>query len=345
MDNMFGNDWEFNYMQGLFNRAFPPGHFAGYDLSQLYGEAHLPVLTPGGLDVKGGLWYTLAGYEQVPAIARPLLSVPYMFNYGQPFRHVGVVTTLHLTPRINLYNGTINGWDRWIDERYLWGYIGGFSWVSRDEKTNIAFTCVWGPDQFPRFLPANQPLYPTGYVNIPSLAGRANPGYAGNDRTLFTTVLTHKWGSKLTQIIETDQGWELNVPGLASNGANGAPRTAELVQLRQLVPLRVQPQADRRLAQRDLLGPHRRPHRLRRHLSRDDTGADLQAQGLHLDPPRGPLRLGAVRHPLQQRHPRQPVHPRIRRHLPLLDKFSREGERIEESPDRAGSYSGRIPAS
>ncbi len=80
VDNMFGNDWQFNYMQGLFNRAFPPGHFAGYDLSQLYGEVHLPILTPGGLDVKAGLWYTLAGYEQVPAIARPLLSVPYMFN-------------------------------------------------------------------------------------------------------------------------------------------------------------------------------------------------------------------------------------------------------------------------
>ena len=38
IDNMFGNDWQFNYMQGLFNRAFPPEHFAGYDLSQLYGE-------------------------------------------------------------------------------------------------------------------------------------------------------------------------------------------------------------------------------------------------------------------------------------------------------------------
>ncbi len=228
VDNLFGNDWQFNYMQGLFNRAFPPDHFAGYDLSQLYGEVHLPILTPGGLDVKGGLWYTLAGYEQVPAIARPLLSVPYMFNYGQPFRHLGVVTTLHLTPRINLYNGPINGWDRWIDQRYVWGYIGGFSWASRDGKTNLAFTCVWGPNQFPRFLPANQPIYPTGYINIPGLAGLPNPSYAHDDRTLFTTVITHRWGEtdRLTQVIETDQAWELNVPGLASNGRNGAVRTA-----------------------------------------------------------------------------------------------------------------------
>ncbi len=90
----------------------------------------------------------------------------------------------------------------------------------------MAFTCISGPDQFPRFLPANQPIYPTGYINIPSLAGRNNPGYAHNDRTLFTTVLTHRWNEKLTQVIEADQGWEPNVPGLASGGLNGAPRNA-----------------------------------------------------------------------------------------------------------------------
>ena len=28
VDNMFGNDWQFNYMQGLFNRAFVPGQLA-----------------------------------------------------------------------------------------------------------------------------------------------------------------------------------------------------------------------------------------------------------------------------------------------------------------------------
>ncbi len=227
MDNLFGNDWQFNFNEGLFNRAFIPNHVQGYDLSQLYGEVHLPVLTPGGIDVKGGLWYTLAGYEQVPAIARPLLSVPYMFNYGQPFRHTGVVTTWHLTDRLNVYNGTINGWDRWIDQNYIWGYIGGLGWTSRDGKTNVAFTCVSGPDQFPKFLPGNQPIYPTGYINIPSAAGTNNPGYAHNTRTLFTTVLTRKWNDKLTQVLETDQGWELHVPGLVNNGATTAGRTAE----------------------------------------------------------------------------------------------------------------------
>ena len=191
--------------------------------AQLYGEMHLPFLTKGGLDVKGGRWYTLAGYEVVPATGRPLLSVPYMFNYGQPFTHVGVVTTLHVTDKINLYNGAINGWDRWIDQRFLWGYIGGFSWTSKDEKTSLAFTTVWGPNQFPSQLPANQPIYPTGYVNVPSIAGLNNPGYHRNDRTLFTTVLTHKWSDKLTEVMETDQGMERAIPGLGAPKVNGVP--------------------------------------------------------------------------------------------------------------------------
>ena len=225
-DNLFGNDWQFNYMQGLFNGAFRPGQFAGYDLAQIYGEVHLPIITEGGLDIKGGRFYTLAGYEVVPAISRPLLSVPYMFTFGQPFTHVGFMTTLHLTDRINLYNGAINGWDRWINQRYQWGYMGGFSWTSVDERTSLAFTAVWGPNQFPSFLPADQQLYPTGYINIPSVAGTDNPGYHKNDRFLFTTVLSHKWSDRLTQVVETDQGGELRVPGLAAQTVNGVAQSA-----------------------------------------------------------------------------------------------------------------------
>jgi hypothetical protein len=48
MDNMFGNDSQFTFMQGLFNRDFHKGWFAGYDMPQLLGEVHMPILTPGG---------------------------------------------------------------------------------------------------------------------------------------------------------------------------------------------------------------------------------------------------------------------------------------------------------
>ena len=43
----------------------------GYDPVQLYGEVHLPWLTKGGVDVKGGRFYALTGYEDGRAPARP----------------------------------------------------------------------------------------------------------------------------------------------------------------------------------------------------------------------------------------------------------------------------------
>src|SRR5262249_32941837 len=61
VDNLFGNDWQFNHMHGLFDTSFQTNHFAGYDPAQMYVEMHLPVLTRGGLDIKGGRFYTLAG--------------------------------------------------------------------------------------------------------------------------------------------------------------------------------------------------------------------------------------------------------------------------------------------
>jgi hypothetical protein len=233
IDNLFGNDWSFNFMQGLLNNVFqPPGSFAGYDPAQFYGEVHLPIVTEGGIDVKAGRFYTLAGYEVVPAIGRPLLSVPYMFNYGQPFTHMGVMSTTHLTDRINLHNGIINGWDRFINRNYNPGYHGGFTWNSEDETWALAVMYVWGSNQYPRFLPNGQQIYPTGYIQIPSLAGRRNPNFSDNYRNLFTTVLTRKWNDKLTQVIETDQGFERNIPGLASpviDGVvqNGAAKSAQ----------------------------------------------------------------------------------------------------------------------
>ncbi len=213
VDNLFGNDWVFNHSRGIFDTMNIPGRFAGYDPAQFYLEGHFPVLTEGGLDVKVGRWYTLAGYEQVPAIARPLLSVPIMFNYGQPFTHFGALTTLHVTDKLNVYNGAINGWDREFDARYAYGYIGGINYTFNEDKTNIAVTYVGGPNQFPSFIPQGQLIQPTGTPVTPAqFAGKFNPGYVGNWRSLFTTVISHKWSDKLTQLIETDQGWEKNLP-------------------------------------------------------------------------------------------------------------------------------------
>ena len=222
-DNLFGNDAQFNHSNGIFDRTYKINSFRQYDPAQYYVEAHLPIVTEGGIDVKVGRFYTLAGYEVVPATGRPLLSVPYMFNYGQPFTHSGVLTTWHYNKNINIYNAAINGWDRQFNGKYVWGYMGGFSFTTDDNKTSFTSIFIEGPNQFPTFLsPARNPVYPTGQVVPPTqFQGKQNPGYTSNDRFLITNVLTHKWSDKLTQVLESDIAWETNIPFAQDLGLSG----------------------------------------------------------------------------------------------------------------------------
>jgi hypothetical protein len=43
VDNLFGNDWEFNNMRGMLDTVAKLNHFNGYDPAQIYGEIHLPT--------------------------------------------------------------------------------------------------------------------------------------------------------------------------------------------------------------------------------------------------------------------------------------------------------------
>jgi hypothetical protein len=217
VDTLVGNDWQFSKSYGLFNRAFHNNTFGGVDLPQIYGTIHLPILTPLGMDVIGGRFYSPAGFESVMPVKRPLLSVPYLFNYT-PFTLFGTETILHLNERVNLINGAVNGWDRWIDSNYRYSYLGGISYTTRDKKTSFTSVILTGPDQLPRYAPANSPLLPTGVVTNSVLQGRKNPFYDKSNRTYMSNVLTHTWSSKLTEAVEVFFVHENLVQGLGPGG-------------------------------------------------------------------------------------------------------------------------------
>jgi hypothetical protein len=209
-DTLFGNDWQFSKDYGLFDRAFTPNSFAGVDLPQLFLEAHLPVLTNLGLLVRFGRFYSPSGFESVMATKRPLLSVPYLFNFT-PFTYVGFQSILHVNPQLNLINAVVNGDDRWFDESYHYSYNGGFNWTSKNGASSLASYILVGPGQLPKFPPLNTPFLPLGVPQSPpSLAGKPNPLYAHHPRTYFDVTATHMWNDRLTQaseaffIIDTD---------------------------------------------------------------------------------------------------------------------------------------------
>ena len=211
-DMLFGNDWQFTKAYGLFDRAFPNNHFTGLDLPQIYAEAHLPILTPRGLDLRAGRFFSLTGFESPMAIARPQLSVPYSMNFT-PFTYFGALASLHLHERLNVFGGSVDGYDRWPNKPYKWGFIGAMSWTSPDQKLNLIIGGADAYDQLPRFPPANTPFLPVGVPGPGFLPGRFNPFYNQSRRAYLVSVATYKWTSKLTQAMEVDAVFDPKILG------------------------------------------------------------------------------------------------------------------------------------
>jgi hypothetical protein len=68
----------------------------------------LPVLAERGIDVRIGMFSTPIGYETSDASVNPFYSHSYIFNFGTPQKHTGVLTTTHVT-LLNVYLGIDSG--------------------------------------------------------------------------------------------------------------------------------------------------------------------------------------------------------------------------------------------
>lgn len=98
----------------------------GLALPQFYAEAFLPV--GAGLKTKVGHFYSLLGYETVPAPENFFYSHSYSYVYGNPKTHTGFVTSYSPTDCFEIQAGMTNGWDNFetIDDKY--GFLFGASW-------------------------------------------------------------------------------------------------------------------------------------------------------------------------------------------------------------------------
>jgi hypothetical protein len=220
LDTLFGNDWLFTHSFGLFDSIWPYNGFPGLDFPQMYAEVHLPWLFKGGIDIRGGRFYSPSGFESVQAVKRPLLSVPYLLNYT-PFTFLGALATFHLNDRLIVTSGAVNGADRWIDSNYHYSFLGGFNWISESKKTTFTTTLLAGPNQLPFFPSTNLgtiDTIPLGVYTNATLQNRRNPYYNRSTLVYLSSVLVHHWNDKLTEAAELAYVTEANVLGLGPGG-------------------------------------------------------------------------------------------------------------------------------
>ncbi|GIW88815.1 MAG: hypothetical protein KatS3mg108_3139 [Isosphaeraceae bacterium] len=221
-DILFGNDWLFTKSFGLFDGAFTPGGFAGVDFPQLFAELSLPLRPNLRLHLQGGRFYSPAGFESPMAVYRPLLSVPYLLNFT-PFTYLGALSRLELGDRLTLFQGAVNGGDRWFNAHYQFSFLGGLGWTSRSGRASLTSLVLVGPNQLPFFPAVDFPTLPVGAYTSPTLQNRRNPLYSRSTLVYHSTVASYLWGRqrRWKQAVEAFLVTQGNVIGFGPEGQPG----------------------------------------------------------------------------------------------------------------------------
>jgi hypothetical protein len=170
----------------------PPNAHFGQDFRDLYLSAHLPVLTEGGVDVKLGRMNTIIGYNGFLAPYRPFYSSDYQFFYSQDGAFTGLLTNLHASDRLEIWNGLTFGANTFFTLRSndSYCYIGQVNyWLQEEKRTRLTGSVYCGPN-----------------------ALFAAPGLAGTYDTMVELRLQQDWNERFTQVLQNNMGWDANTP-------------------------------------------------------------------------------------------------------------------------------------
>jgi hypothetical protein len=126
----FGNDLGVFDFSDSFNHGDVPGSSTyGWAIPQLYAE-----VAYHDVSVKLGHFYTLLGYQVVPATGNFFYSIPWTFNFSEAFTHTGALATYTASDDVTLYGGWTLGWDTGFDQ-FNGGnsFLGGASVALTDD--------------------------------------------------------------------------------------------------------------------------------------------------------------------------------------------------------------------
>lgn len=135
----FGNDPGVFDFSDAFNRGDEIGSSShGWAIPQLYVEAAY-----GDVSVKMGHFYTPMGYQVVPATGNFFYSIPWTFNFSEPFTHTGALATYSASDDVTLYGGWVLGMDTGFDQfRAGNAFLGGTSIALLDNVKATYLVCT-----------------------------------------------------------------------------------------------------------------------------------------------------------------------------------------------------------
>jgi hypothetical protein len=109
----------------------------GHAIPQLFLEAGY-----GDFSVKMGHFFTIIGWEVVPAPDNFFYSHAYTMYNSEPFTHTGTLVTYNASEDLTLYGGHVFGWDSGFADNGD-AFLGGASMQMTDDW-NLTYTTVGG---------------------------------------------------------------------------------------------------------------------------------------------------------------------------------------------------------
>jgi Putative beta-barrel porin-2, OmpL-like. bbp2 len=185
VDLNYGTNARFDTEAGLENKINSPNHpYMNLALQQFYGEAAY-----NNLKVKFGHFLSPVGYFVVPTPQNFFNSLPYTFQYGEPFTHTGMLANWTPSEHWTFGAGFARGWDNFGNANPHLCSITTATWTGNN---NDSFAWVW--------IQSHEPDANSGGVDPPP------GGRVYSSRYLHTLVYSRPLSEKVTWVAQSDLG-------------------------------------------------------------------------------------------------------------------------------------------
>ena len=172
------------------------------------------------LRIKWGHFYTIIGYEVVPAIGNFFYTHSYTMQYGEPFTHTGVLASRNINDNWSWSGGVVGGWNDFCMQEGA-QFLGGLTYTGKD-CGSLAFSIVTGNESD---------------FNVPGVSPESN-------RTMYSVVWTQHSEQPLDVCAAARLGRATEYARLQCR----RPKNGRLVWHQSIFVLQAQLQLDARLA-------------------------------------------------------------------------------------------------
>jgi len=154
LQGMYGTDARYTQYLGVMNNVFPNSRYQ-FDIVEANVQFRLPIFA-GGMDLKAGMYSTPIGYETIDPATNLFYSHSYIFQFGLPFKHTGLLTTSYVSDTVAVYAGVDTGANTTMgplgDNNGAIGGIAGLGLTLMDGKLTILGLSHFGPENATRAL-------------------------------------------------------------------------------------------------------------------------------------------------------------------------------------------------